>query len=87
MFKNNATNYTVFVIGAASVVTAFCAYYYQRKKKNQIPKDWKLVGKVSNIYIYPLKSGYRIELNEAQCNDYGMTQTYEDSKVLQLRDR
>lgn len=87
MFKNNLTNCTVIAVGAASLLTGLGAYLYRNKKREKIPTEWKLIGKVTNLYIYPLKSGHRMELNEAQCNDYGMSQTSEDSKVLQLRDR
>lgn len=87
MFKNNNVVPTVVVVGAASILTVVGAYFYQRRKKNQIPTEWTPVGKVVNLYLYPLKSGRAIELNEAQCTDVGVTQTYEESKTLQLSDR
>lgn len=68
-------------------VAVASAFIYQKRKKDRIPSKWEQVGTVKRLNIYPLKSGHRIELQKAECTEFGLKQTAEDEKVLQLRDR
>lgn len=86
MFKNNYVN-TAAIVGATSILSIIGTYLYRKKKGDQIPTKWKSVGEVTNLYLYPLKSGRAIELQEAQCTEYGLSHTSQDSGELQLRDR
>lgn len=60
---------------AATTVTALSVlgtYLYHYKKKLKLLEPWQPVGKVSKLCIYPLKSGRKIEVNEAECTEYGL---------------
>ncbi|KAF5305928.1 hypothetical protein FQR65_LT07539 [Abscondita terminalis] len=54
------------------VLTSAAIYWYQRRKKCQVPTQWVPVGKVTRLYVYPLKSGHQIELETAMCTEYGL---------------
>lgn len=60
--------------------------WYRKNRKEEIPKNWRLVGKVSDLHLYPLKSGKRIEVKEAECDRYGLVQIT-DKAVHKLVDR
>lgn len=62
-------------------------YLYQKKKKEYTPGTWKEVGTVEKLSIYPLKSGRRVELVQAECTNLGLRQTEENEKMFKLRDR
>jgi len=36
------------------------------------PKEFHLVGEVSQLFIYPMKSGKAIELETAECTTFGL---------------
>lgn len=63
-------------IFAATTITAALSalgtYLYQYKKKLKLLEPWQPVGTVAKLYIYPLKSGRKIEVNEAECTEYGL---------------
>ncbi|XP_076252650.1 mitochondrial amidoxime reducing component 2-like isoform X2 [Rhynchophorus ferrugineus] len=77
------------VVSLASVLAALGVYFYRNKKKEIliIPWRWEEVGKLTRLNLYPLKSGHRIELNQAEATEFGLRQTKEDETVFQLRDR
>lgn len=49
-------------------------------------KKWRAVGKLSKIYIYPIKSGRYREIDEAECTPLGLSYSVSNGK-LPLRDR
>jgi len=86
--QNVHTTAAVIAAAAAIAVTALVSvYFYRRKLKTGPPKEWKQVGKVTKLQLYPLKSGRRIELNSAECTQYGIKQNKEEEKAFQLSDR
>lgn len=86
MGLHNVTQ-TLVITGLVTVITVVGTFFYQKWKKVKIPSDWQKVGNVKKIYLYPLKSGHRMELQRAECTEVGLRQTKEDEKILQLRDR
>lgn len=76
----------IFLAGVATVLSVVSAYLYQ-KKREIIPKKWEEIGFIKKIYLYPLRSGHKVELQRAECTHSGLKQTEEDEKVFQLRDR
>ncbi|XP_014285772.1 mitochondrial amidoxime-reducing component 1 [Halyomorpha halys] len=49
-------------------------------------KKWRAVGKLSKLYIYPIKSGQYKEIDEAECTPIGLSYSAGDGK-LPFRDR
>ncbi|KAF5305927.1 hypothetical protein FQR65_LT07538 [Abscondita terminalis] len=77
------SKYTVvLVVASASVVTSFAIYYLRKKWKHVV---WEAVGTVESLYIYPLKSGRAIEVNGANCTEYGLQ--LNTFNQLHVRDR
>ena len=82
------TQQATIIAGFISVVaTILGTYIYQKFKKPCIPKEWKAVGNVKKLCIYPLKSGKRIEVNEAECTTRGLIEVEKFDKSLRLHDR
>jgi hypothetical protein len=65
---------TTLVIGMAAVLlTVAVAWWHQRVLgRNRVPTKWRRVGEVSEMTIYPLKSGRGVDLKEAFCTDLGL---------------
>lgn len=80
-------NYSILLSTTAAVSVTLAAFGYQKWKKNQPPTTWEEVGKVTQLYIYPLKSGKRMPLEQVECTKYGPRQTSTSNHVYQLRDR
>lgn len=80
-------SYVLIATTSVAILSALGIYLYQRKRKWKPPQQWEAVGKVTDLYIYPLKSGRRIVVKKAECTQVGFKQTADDEKVYQLRDR
>lgn len=70
---------------AVGAVTVLGMYLYRKRKRNPMPTEWKSVGKVKGLYMYPLKSGRRIELETADCTEYGIYMKTENGYPLKDR--
>lgn len=68
-----------------SVVSAFGVFLYQKSKRKRVPNSWVQIGKVTHLYIYPMKSGKKIAVKEAECTETGLQLITDDS--VQLKDR
>lgn len=79
--------YAVLATASAAVSVAILIHLYQKWKINRPPNEWELVGKVTQLYIYPLKSGKRIPLKTAECTKFGLKQPATPNNVYRLRDR
>jgi hypothetical protein len=78
---------TTLAIGMAAILlTVAVTWWHQRiQGKKKIPTKWRRVGEVSEMSIYPLKSGRGVDLKEASCTDLGL-RTIED-ETTHLLDR
>lgn len=81
-----AKSQTVLIGSTLAILTVLGTYFYQRRK-NKPPSNWESVGKVTELCLYPLKSGKRKPLRAAECTKYGIKQRKEDERVYQMRDR
>ncbi|XP_044749819.1 uncharacterized protein LOC123310418 [Coccinella septempunctata] len=71
-----------------AVSTGICVYVLKRnKRKNKIPTEWKQIGNVKKLYIFPLKSGRFIEIDRADCTEVGFRLIKTEENPLELRDR
>lgn len=75
------------LLATTSVAVGAVGFYLYRKRKSTPPAQWEEVGTVTELYMYPLKSGKRIPVKRAECTKRGLRQTAEDGKIYQLRDR
>ncbi|XP_055845845.1 mitochondrial amidoxime-reducing component 1-like isoform X2 [Episyrphus balteatus] len=55
-----------------TVISGISYLYYRYTKKEVIPTKWKLVGKLDELFLYPVKSCGPIELDEAVCENLGV---------------
>lgn len=77
------------IIISCSVITVSVIagiWYYRKYRRERFPKKWVPIGKVSELLMYPLKSGYRTQVNEAECTYFGFKQV-SDKNVYKLQDR
>lgn len=79
--------YVLFATTSIAVASAVILYFYQRRRRLNPPEKWEQVGKVTELYIYPLKSGRRIPVKTADCAKYSFKLAKADNKLYQLRDR
>ena len=87
LFRNTTQN--ILLWGSAAVlVTCAIVKWKQKKTKPSGTSKWKKVGEISELHIYPLKSGKGIQLQEAECTDFGLKATSAAPVEYQhLRDR
>jgi hypothetical protein len=78
---------TTLVIGLATVLlTVAVALWHQRVQgKKKVPTKWRHVGEVSEMTIYPLKSGTGVDLKKAYCTELGLREI--SDKTTELLDR
>lgn len=72
---------------SAAIASAFAVYYYQKNKRLGPPQKWQEIGKVIELYIYPLKSGKRVPVKRAECVKFAFKQTKEEEEAYQMKDR
>lgn len=53
------------------VVGATGAYYVKKRIDNTPPKQWRRVGEINEIYVYPIKSCAPIRMSRVNCVDLG----------------
>jgi len=77
---------TPLLFGAAAVVlTLLVGWWHKTKRTNSPPRKWRRVGELSELTLFPVKSFAGINLQEAECTEYGI-QTVSDGP-MKLRDR
>ncbi|XP_065091328.1 mitochondrial amidoxime reducing component 2-like [Ochlerotatus camptorhynchus] len=52
-------------------VGAAGAYYIKKRINNTPPKQWRRVGEINEIYVYPIKSCAPIRMSRVSCVDLG----------------
>lgn len=81
-------SYVLLATTSIALVSAVGIYLYQTKRKSKKPPEkWEAVGKVTELYIYPLKSGRRLAVNDVECMQAGFKQTKVDEETYRIRDR
>lgn len=78
---------TVLVTTVVTAVSILGTFLYKKWKLVKIPSNWEQVATLKKIHLYPLKSGHRMELQRAKVNITGISQTPDDDRIFQLRDR
>ncbi|XP_058814088.1 mitochondrial amidoxime-reducing component 1-like [Topomyia yanbarensis] len=51
--------------------TAVGAYYLKKRIDNTPPKQWRKVGEINEIFVYPVKSCAPIKVSRIACSDIG----------------
>lgn len=73
---------------AAVAVSGVILWLQQRKKSiHKIPTKWKPIGKIQQIFIYPLKSAKANEVSEAECTPLGLKEVSNGEEKYLLQDR
>jgi hypothetical protein len=73
--------------GIVLVLLALLVRWWDQKRKStsSVPRKWRCVGELSELTVFPIKSCAGINLQEAECTEFGI-QTVSDGP-LKLRDR
>ncbi|KAK9888128.1 hypothetical protein WA026_000398 [Henosepilachna vigintioctopunctata] len=81
------TKYIWIISLTASVgITGCCYFIYKKLKSKRPPTTWRKLANVTNLYVYPLKSGRYIELDKVECTKFGFSLPTKETN-FQLRDR
>ncbi|CAK1583503.1 unnamed protein product [Parnassius mnemosyne] len=80
-----------YVTAAAATIGALgAAYYaynlYQESRKPKLPNEWKQVGTIKDIYVYPVKSCGPVLLNKTECTTLGPRDGWLRDRVLMVVD-
>lgn len=72
-----------------SALAATSAYYYRCKSKKLLtpPSNWRQIGTIEDIYIFPIKSCAPIKLESAQCDNLGIIEQNIRDRALMLIDK
>ncbi|KAF5308584.1 hypothetical protein FQR65_LT18056 [Abscondita terminalis] len=62
----------VATLALVGVSTILSYYFYKKITKKRIPTKWEPIGTVSEMFMYPLKSGRRSKISSAKCTNYGL---------------
>ena len=83
---SSSISQSALLLGSAVIILTYAVLRW--KQRNTKPIKWKKVGEISEMYVYPLKSGCGIQLEEGECTDFGLRSTGVAPKELQyLQDR
>lgn len=79
--------YVTAVVAAVGVAgSAYCAYKFYEATKKRIPENWVEVGKLKDLYVYPIKSCAPVLLKEVESTDLGLKQGWLRDRVLMVVD-
>ncbi|XP_018579002.1 mitochondrial amidoxime-reducing component 1-like [Anoplophora glabripennis] len=84
------SQHTIVAAGILTVAaTTLGTYYYfsSKFKKSKFPNEWRAVGEVRKLCIYPFKSGKKLEVDQAECTKRGLMEEEKFDKSFRLRDR
>ncbi|XP_013170922.1 PREDICTED: mitochondrial amidoxime-reducing component 1 [Papilio xuthus] len=79
------------VTAAATACALGAAYYaynvYKETRKPKLPEQWKQVGTLKEIYVYPIKSCGPVLLNKVECSTLGPKDGWLRDRFLMVVDR
>ncbi|CAH2247493.1 jg27966 [Pararge aegeria aegeria] len=78
---------TVAVVTAGVLGGAYCTYQlYRYYEKPKLPSEWKEVGSLKELHVYPIKSVGPVILNSAECTLLGLKDGWLRDRVLMVVD-
>lgn len=74
-------------IGASALAAASLYYRYKSNKLQTPPTNWRQIGTIEDIYIFPIKSCAPIKLESAHCDKLGIIEQKVRDHALMLIDK
>lgn len=74
-------------IGASALAATSAYYRYKSNKLQTPPSNWKEIGRIEDIYIFPIKSCAPIKLDSAQCDNLGIIEQKIRDRALMVIDK
>ena len=60
-------------LGLITITTIYRLFLKMSKRSRfDLPQSWQMVGKVSGLFVYPIKSCHCVQVNEADCEETGL---------------
>ncbi|XP_075982565.1 mitochondrial amidoxime reducing component [Anticarsia gemmatalis] len=85
--SNPVPHYVTAAVSTVGVLGgAYYAYQAYQEKKNKLPDEWKQVGYLKRLYVYPIKSCAPVLLNQGECTSLGMRVGWLRDRVLMIVD-
>lgn len=77
---------TAAVASAGALAGVYYIYCHYKRSERAIPTEWKQVGTLSNIYVYPIKSCGPVILDTAECSLMGLKSGWLRDRFLMVVD-
>lgn len=91
MFLGHDKAFSSLLMASAGALAAGYFYWWRqvkyKRRSYELPERWTAIGRVSNILMYPLKSGYYKELDSGVCELRGIEELSDGGRQNILRDR
>ncbi|XP_003702244.1 mitochondrial amidoxime-reducing component 1 [Megachile rotundata] len=72
-------------VGAGTVVV-FLWWWWTSRQKDKLPSEWRRVGELSNMLVFPVKSLGPIRMNAMECTQLGLKSGWLRDRTLMLID-
>ncbi|XP_034196557.2 mitochondrial amidoxime reducing component 2 isoform X2 [Osmia lignaria lignaria] len=83
--RTRLTYVSAAAVGAGTVVV-FLWWYWTKRQKDQPPSEWRKVGELSNMIVFPVKSLGPIRMNTMECTKLGLKSGWLRDRTLMVID-
>lgn len=73
------------VVGAGTVVV-FVWWWWTKRQKERPPSQWRKVGELSDLVVYPVKSLGPVRMNKMECTKLGLKSGWLRDRTLMVID-
>ncbi|CAD1476740.1 unnamed protein product, partial [Heterotrigona itama] len=83
--RTRLTYVSAAVVGAGTVVVFFW-WWWTKRQKERPPSEWRKVGELSDLVVYPVKSLGPVRLNSLECTKLGLKSGWLRDRTLVVID-
>lgn len=83
--KTRLTYVSAAVVGAGTVVVFFW-WWWTKRQKERPPSEWRKVGELSDLIVYPVKSLGSVRVNSLECTKLGLKSGWLRDRTLMVID-
>lgn len=83
--RTRLTYVSAAVVGAGTVVVFFW-WWWTKRQKDRPPSEWRKVGELSDLFVYPVKSLGLVRVNSMECTKLGLKSGWLRDRTLMVID-
>ena len=83
--RTRLTYVSAAVVGAGTVVVFFW-WWWTKRQKDRPPSEWRKVGELSDLFVYPVKSLGVVRVNSMECTKLGLKSGWLRDRTLMVID-